>query len=83
MRLPGHKPGRHFPHWSYLMARKPAVWVDCPGVTNDGQYGHYMRDHCWSCAPFWERIPLCPVDKRKLTTTGYCQKCRKHFTLAE
>jgi hypothetical protein len=64
------------------MNRKPrrsAVMVDCPGVTNDGRQAHAMRDQCWNCAPFWERIPTCPDDHTKLTTSGYCKTCRKHF----
>ncbi len=61
--------------------RQPAVMVDCPGVTNDGVYGHAMRDNCWSCAPFWEKIPTCPEDHGKLSPTGYCKQCRKHFQI--
>lgn len=56
-----------------------AKWVLCAGVTNDGIAGHSMRDNCWNCAPFWEKFPTCPNDKKKLSTTGYCKECRKHF----
>jgi hypothetical protein len=62
--------------------RRAAVMVDCPGLTNDGKLGHAMRDHCWSCAPFWEQIPTCPDGHGKLTQRGYCRQCRKHFVLA-
>jgi hypothetical protein len=62
--------------------KRPAVMVDCPGL-QDGKYAHAMRDHCWSCAPFWERIPTCPDDGRALSLTGYCKTCRKHFSRSE
>jgi len=69
-----------------------ANFVDCPGVVSDGVGGHAMRDGCWSCAPFWERVPLCPLSdgngghmdrSRKLTSNGYCKACQKHFTLVD
>lgn len=60
-----------------------AKFVDCPGVTTDGLANHAQRDGCWSCAPFWERIPVCPTDGRKLTEHGFCRTCRKHFTLED
>jgi hypothetical protein len=60
--------------------RRDAKMVDCPGVVNDGLYGHSLREHCWNCAPFWEKFPVCPDDNARLTTSGYCKKCRKHFT---
>ena len=67
-----------------------ATFIDCAGVVSEGTAGHAMRDNCWSCAPFWERVPLCPLSDangghmdrtRKLTTNGYCKACRKHFAL--
>jgi len=76
-----------------------ARFIDCPGVVSDGVGGHAMRDNCWSCAPFWARIPMCPLDthvdrwhdefgnwsgwSRKLTDNGYCKGCRKHFLLVD
>lgn len=62
-------------------ARPPAVWQDCPGL-QDGRYAHSMRDNCWSCAPFWETYPTCPTHGRKLSDTGYCRDCRKHYALS-
>ena len=71
---------------------KNAVWVDCPGMTNP--YEHTMRDHCSSCAPYWECFPTCPIDGKMLRdrthsptgpwkpqTTGYCRTCHKHYKL--
>ncbi len=58
-----------------------AIWEDCPGVVNDGVYGHSMRDFCSSCAPFWSRIPLCPTHRRKLNTSGFCKSCKKYYDL--
>lgn len=46
-----------------------ARFIDCPGVTSDGIGGHAMRDGCWSCAPYWERIPLCPREEHDETGT--------------
>jgi hypothetical protein len=63
-----------------------AVWEPCPGVVNDGRDYHHLRDGCLNCAPFWEAIPLCPNEhedgrRRKLTSNGYCKKCRQHFDM--
>lgn len=68
---------------SRVATRQAAVYRDCPGIKNDGKYGHAMRDHCWSCAPFWERIPTCPEHGSKLTVTGYCKACRRHYLLED
>lgn len=65
------------------MPKTDATYIDCPGITTDGLYAHDMRDNCWSCAPFWARIPLCPVCQRKLTSTGYCRGCHLHYKLGE
>lgn len=56
---------------------KEAIWVDCPGM-QEGRYAHSMRDHCSSCAPFWERVPTCPDCKRKLLKRGRtkCKHCK-------
>jgi len=53
--------------------------VDCPG-TADGY--HDYRDFCWTCAPFWEKIPVCPTHGRKLATSGWCRYCRKYYDIA-
>ena len=50
-----------------------AKWRDCAGMADPRE--HMMRDHCWNCAPFWERIPVCPNCGRKLEKTGKT-KCR-------
>ena len=61
-----------------------AAFIDCPGISGpNGIRDHSMRDYCWSCAPFWERIPLCPTHHRKLRSSGYCQDCRKFYNLEE
>ena len=73
----------------------PAKFVDCPGL-QEGKYAHSMRDGCWSCAPYWETIQVCPTDNVKLRQTetnwtrydpkapvkGYCRTCRKHFDIS-
>lgn len=52
----------------------------CPGARGkDGLYYHDLRDGCSSCAPFWLYIPMCPVDSKSLTETGYCKTCGKHY----
>lgn len=60
------------------MPMKTAVWKDCPGIRNEGRTAHYMRDHCWSCAPFWERFPSCPHCGGKLMREGRtrCKGCQ-------
>ena len=71
-----------------------AVYVDCPGMSDPR--AHMMRDHCSTCAPYWERIPTCPVDGVKLRertqmpagewkpeTKGYCRTCKKHYLLQD
>ena len=40
-----------------------ANFVDCAGVVSEGIGGHAMRDNCWNCAPYWERIPTCPREE--------------------
>lgn len=59
-----------------------ATWVPCSGVVSEGKYAHAMRDYCSSCAPFWEKVPLCPTGHR-LTDTGYCKTCKIHCSLSE
>ena len=60
-----------------------AIWVDCPGLA-EGRFQHQMRDHCWNCAPFWERYPACPHCKCKLNKVGRtkCKRC-KAFVMVE
>jgi len=60
-----------------------AEWVKCPGydAETNGFY-HTMRDGCYGCAPWWVDVPICPVHRKKLTSTGYCSvktKVRGHF----
>lgn len=59
------------------MPRRKAQWIDCPGL-QEGKFEHNMRDHCWSCAPFWERIPLCPDCNRRVVESGWCRTCRRY-----
>ena len=77
-----------------MAQQKPqAKFIDCPGMS-EGRYYHSMRDNCWSCAPYWERIPVCPTDGKRLNPTkttgyyaeavnGYCRTCRCHFDILE
>lgn len=60
-----------------------AKMVPCPGVINDGIVGHSYRDGCWSCAPFWEQYPLCPVHETKLSQALFCRTCRKFYARPE
>jgi len=60
--------------------KAPATWVKCPGYDEaDHGYSHSMRDGCWSCAPYWETFPVCPVHDRKLPHSGWCKTCRKYY----
>jgi len=61
--------------------KQPAIWVDCPGVESEGAYGHSLRDNCWSCAPWWARIPVCPIHDKRLTDGGLCRQCRKYYSV--
>lgn len=61
------------------MSKPQPVWVDCPGVTSEGAYGHSLRDNCWSCAPWWARIPTCPTHGKRLTDGGFCRECRRYY----
>lgn len=62
-------------------AKLKAVMVVCPGVTNEGLFGHSMRDGCSSCAPFWEQYPVCPkVAGGKLSSTLWCAACKTHHS---
>jgi len=61
--------------------KRKARWVRCPGVVNDGVYAHSMREHCWNCAPWWEKLAVCPDGHGKLSTTGWCKKCRTHYRM--
>jgi hypothetical protein len=60
-----------------------AIMVPCPGVINDGLFGHSMRDSCHSCAPFWEQYPVCPVHKLKLSQALYCRTCKRYYAEPE
>ncbi len=63
---------------------KTAVWKDCPGLA-EGKYAHSMRDHCWNCAPWWERFPACPHCGRKLHWSGKtkCKGCNTFVMVGE
>jgi hypothetical protein len=58
---------------------KEALWTDCAGIKNDGRHAHSLRDHCTTCAPFWERVPQCPHCHKKLFKMGKtkCRSCGK------
>ena len=64
-------------------AKELAVWVDCPGVTNEGRAAHSMRDACWNCDPWWERYPTCSRGHGKLTHRGFCRVCRRHYDVGK
>jgi hypothetical protein len=62
---------------------RTAIWKNCPGILNDGEQAHAMRDHCTSCAPFWGRYPACPSCGGRLTKTGRtkCKGCGRFVTV--
>jgi predicted amidophosphoribosyltransferase len=59
------------------MSMQKAIWKVCPGIVNDGVFGHQQRDACSSCGPFWEKYPSCPQCGGKLMKRGKtkCKKC--------
>jgi hypothetical protein len=57
--------------------RAKAVVVKCNGEAHSTPW----IDNCWSCAPYWEQIPLCPMDGKKLLNSGYCRHCRKYYNV--
>lgn len=54
-----------------------AKWVKCSGYDEH----HSQRDFCSTCYPFWENVAVCFYCENKLTQTGYCRRCGKHFDL--
>lgn len=44
---------------------------------------HAYRDNCYTCAPWWDKYPICPTHKRKLTQAGYCKECRHFYDITE
>lgn len=40
-------------------------------------------DHCWTCAPWWHKYPVCPSHKKKLSEAGYCKDCKKFYDISE
>lgn len=64
------------------VSRPRAIMVVYPGVTNEGLFGHSMRDYCASCGPYWEQYPTCPTHGGKLQESKrgfWCSHCRKYF----
>jgi len=61
------------------MMKTLARMVECPGMQNSLE--HAMREHCWNCAPFWKRYPVCPVHDSKLATSGFCKTCQKIYAI--
>jgi hypothetical protein len=54
-------------------------WERCSGEAHTNPY----IDHCQLCMPYWEDIPTCPDDHRKLADKGnyfQCPLCRRKFT---
>ena len=56
----------------------PAKWVPCPGM-KEGAYLHAMRDHCHSCAPWWETVAVCPSCGHRMPKMGtqQCKHCKE------
>ena len=64
-------------------SKSSAVFMNCPGIDPKDPHLHEFLDHCWHCAPWWKRIPLCPIDLFKLATSGFCKICRKYYLTQE
>ena len=62
---------------------KQALYVKCTDHVSVQE--HEMLDHCFNCAPWWNRFPICPVHKTKLNDVptnerkGYCKECKTHY----
>lgn len=61
------------------MAKPKAIIKKCVGEAHRNPH----IDNCMVCMPFWGTYPMCPTDERKLTETGYCRVCRKHFDISD
>lgn len=58
------------------------IWVKC-------EYeGGAFQDYCWTCAPWWEKYPICPQCHNKVRPSKgpiinperfWCPICRKHL----
>lgn len=59
--------------------KSKAEYVKCIGEAHQNPY----IDHCEICMPFWGDYPVCPIHRRKLTYTGFCKECRKHYITLE
>lgn len=44
---------------------------------------HNNLDNCWSCAPYWWIIPVCPTHNWKLKESGWCKKCKKYYKMPD
>lgn len=62
--------------------KKKAKWVLCAGYRENPQL-HYLRDFCWTCAPYWEKIAVCPEHGQKIPMSGWCKSCRKYYDVRE
>ena len=69
-----------------------ATTVKCPSAEEGGAYEHTRRDHCTTCAPFWENIAVCEQGHKLKPSEhdglyrpghekGFCTKCRKFYLL--
>lgn len=61
------------------MTKAMAEVDKCTNYTSSHE--HSMRDYCWTCAPYWDIVPLCPTHRRKLATSGYCKDCRRYYDM--
>jgi hypothetical protein len=55
-------------------------WVKCDGEAHDNPY----IDNCWTCAPFWEKIPRCTCgcDGKRMRVTDkhiICPACKQRY----
>jgi hypothetical protein len=58
-----------------------AIIVACS--ESESKMEHQMRDHCYNCAPWWDKFPVCPITGNKLLESGYCRECKGYHDLGE
>lgn len=59
------------------MSKLAAKIVMC----SDNCDAHWARDSCSTCAPWWDKYYICPVDNTKLSKKGHCRECRKYYEI--
>jgi hypothetical protein len=73
------------PYQARRTTMQAAVWVECPGIKNDGRAAHMLRDYCSTCAPWWEKLPTCPHCGGRLLKSGKtkCKGCSRFVVVGK